>query len=234
MNTNKRHIITEDFNFNNIRNDSTLSDVVLNDTYQRIFKKIAQLRVKTRVFVDGGIKSLTDSELEFYRDNLKNGYKFKYKVKDYDELYQLVHNNSSEDLNWLDVTNVTDMHELFRTMHFHGDISKWDMSHVKRMHKMFMDCQSLKCDINEWDVSNVEDMSSLFLNARISPDISRWNTKSVLDMSHMFQGSEFKGDISKWNVSNVQSMSSMFDNSIFTGDISDWDVHNVENMWGMF
>lgn len=138
------------------------------------------------------------------------------------------------DLNWIDTSNVTDMSYLFDEMRsFTGNVSEWDVSNVTDMGNMF-GSTNFNGDLSKWDVSNVTNMDSMFEFSLFNGDISNWDVSNVTDMSYMFMESQFNGDISKWNVSNVEEMTCMFYKSQFNGDISKWDVSNVINMKRMF
>jgi surface protein len=113
------------------------------------------------------------------------------------------------------------------------DISRWNVSRVQDMSRMFYNSQ-FNGDISRWNVSSVRDMKSMFSDSMFNGDLSRWNVSSVRDMKRMFSISPFNGDLSRWDVSSVRDMNSMFQVSDFNGDISQWDVSSVRYMDRMF
>ena len=120
--------------------------------------------------------------------------KYKYFPKTKEELREIIENRIKEegnevDLNDIDVSNITDMSELFVEIDFDGDISGWDISKVKNMSFMFYNCESFNQDISNWDVSNVTDMSYMFYNCEsFNKDISNWDVSNVKNNGYMFHG----------------------------------------------
>jgi hypothetical protein len=136
-------------------------------------------------------------------------------------------------LNLFNVSQITDMSQLFKKFDFQGDLSTWDVSKVENMREMFAH-STFHGNISTWDVSNVKDMSAMFFKTDFQEDLSTWDVSKVENMREMFAHSTFHGDISKWDVSNVKYMSAMFFKTDFQGDLSSWDVSNVLSMLAMF
>ena len=78
-------------------------------------------------------------------------------------------------LNWLDVSGIDNMSNLFNRSKFNGDISKWN-------------------------VSNVEDMSFMFNNSIFNSDISKWKISSKCDTYNMFSGCSIKDKYKPKNI----------------------------------
>ena len=150
---------------------------------------------------------------------------FKYKVKDFSELVHIIADIKQQlykdkvdafNLNWLDISNVTMLDQLFNVGTFNRqyifwDVSDWDTSHVTSMVGTFNGCKDI-CDLSKWDTSKVTSMVNMF-----------------------YECSTFNGNISNWDVSKVTRFDSMFfDCSSFNQDISNWVISSAENLSYMF
>lgn len=103
------------------------------------------------------------------------------------------------DLNQVDVSGMTSMTNLFDTddlRYFNGDISGWDVSHVREMRSMF-EGADFNGDLSRWDVSNVERMARMFAKSKFNQDLSAWDVKGCKEYRAMFSGAEFNSYIFK-------------------------------------
>ena len=233
-----KNVIIEQFNANDLdfSDDADYNITIFNkatvDPY-RIYK------IMTDTKIDIKQMKIEDWEIQQLNDlvsvvKVKNTYKELLSI-----VMTYIYKYPTDSMNWLDVSDVTHMSYLFDVSYsnvenvYNGDISKWDVSNVKNMSRMFGNT-IFNGDISQWNVSNVENMSEMFINSKFNGDISEWNVSNVENMSQMFYNSVFNRDISKWDVSNVKYMSYMFEKSNFNQDISKWDVSNVIHMYNMF
>ena len=114
---------------------------------------------------------------------------FKYKVKDFSELVHIIADIKQQlykdkvdafNLNWLDISNVTMLDQLFNINTFNRqyifwDVSDWDTSHVTSMVGTFNGCKDI-CDLSNWDISSAKNLSKMFYKCRkFNQPIQKWN-----------------------------------------------------------
>lgn len=165
---------------------------------------------------------------------------FKYKVKDFDELTHIIADIKQQlykdkvdafNLNWLDISNVTMLDQLFNINTFNRqyifwDVSDWDTSHVTSMVGTFNGCKNI-CDLSKWDTSKVTSMVNMFYGcSTFNGNISNWDVSKVTRFDSMFYGcSSFNQDISNWDISSAKNLSYMFYNCRkFNQPIQKWNI----------
>ena len=165
---------------------------------------------------------------------------FKYKVKDFSELVHIIADIKQQlykdkvdafNLNWLDISNVTMLDQLFNVGTFNRqyifwDVSDWDTSHVTSMVGTFNGCKDI-CDLSKWDTSKVTSMVNMFYDCTtFNCNISNWDVSKVTRFDSMFYGcSSFNQDISNWDISSAENLSYMFYNCIkFNQPIQKWNI----------
>jgi len=200
-------------------------------------------------FIDKHISNIHDRTATFYAY---------YKPKDSYELYTITHDPFiMMNLNWIDVSEIRTMCQLFRESvadwdislwnlksledadmmfqyaEFDGDISMWQFPSLKSAYSMF-DNSCIKCDISKWEFPEVVNMTSMFSDAVIDCDISEWKFPKVETMNCMFLNATLHSDISKWRFPKVYNMAHMLSQATFDSDISKWEFPEVKDMSFMF
>lgn len=198
-----------------------------NDLLEDYVKKIHEQLLKGIV--------VSDDDLELVCQDA-----FKYKVKDFNELVHIIADIKQQlykdkidtfNLNWLDISNVTMLDQLFNVGIFNRqyifwDVSDWDTSHVTSMVGTFNGCKDI-CDLSKWDTSKVTSMVNMFYDcSTFNSNISNWNVSKVTRFDSMFYGcSSFNQDISNWDISSAENLSYMFYNCReFNQPIQKWNI----------
>lgn len=206
-------------------NDDNIS--MTNDLLEDDARKIREQLLKGMV--------VSDDDLELVCQDA-----FKYKVKDFSELVHIIadikqqlykDNVDAFNLNWLDISNVTMLDQLFNINTFNRqyifwDVSDWDTSHVTSMVGTFNGCKDI-CDLSKWDTSKVTSMVNMFYGcSTFNGNISNWNVSKVTRFDSMFYGcSSFNQDISNWDISSAENLSYMFYNCRkFNQPIQKWNI----------
>lgn len=213
----------------NIQNNQPLS----NEMWQAVFKNLPlylkELGITEEQFyiiryiVGQRSTNILDSDLYKIYEKNKPLFASKFrKITSKQDLQKIIVETIKEegpncDLNWIDVSGVTDMSYLFNFTEY------LDYSNARQFKKQY----PFNCDISKWDVSNVKTMEGMFCCCdEFNQDISNWNVSNVVNMDGMFLGTfNFNQPIGKWNVSNVKVFTNMFNwATAFNQNISNWKL----------
>lgn len=142
------------------------------------------------------------------------------------------------DLNYIDVSEVTQFRTLFSNSVYHTSLH----ARLKKEHGWNTDMTNkISPDISRWDVSNADDMLGMFYFCRgFNSDLSQWDVSNVKTTRNMFHSClKFNKDLSMWNLENAEDVTGMFNTCIsLDQDFSSWELPNVyliyENIGEMF
>ena len=114
-------------------------------------------------------------------------------------------------INKWDVSQVTDMAEMFRDASFNSPLISWNVASVTNMESMFQD-SNFNQAIGSWNVASVTSMESMFHNAtHFNHPLRYWNVSQVHTFDHLFYNAEnFEQSLRKWIVKQSASAASIF------------------------
>lgn len=189
----------DDFDFNDNIESKATNDIIDADNYIEARIKFDKLTKEYYKEFNG------DSRITVKENILKqilpicNKFKFKFKPVNNGDLQIITYFVEPDaDLNWLDVSEITNMDRLFMNQDFNGNISEWDVSHVTSMNSMF-NGSSFNGNISNWNVINVEYANQMFAHSEFNSYIGDWRFRSLESGDEMFWGTNFNQDISKWD-----------------------------------
>ena len=132
---------------------------------------------------------------------------------------EIASNNVRGNISGWNVSNVTDMSELFMGTDVSGrviNLSSWDMSNVKKADDMFRNIPNLGSGsfrADGWDLSECTDVHSMFVgsftgSSTVTPSLQNWTIGKSVDgvitgaiAYSMFEGcTQFNGNIAGWTV----------------------------------
>lgn len=143
------------------------------------------------------------------------------------------------DLNWIDVSAVTNMTSLFTLKHreFRAinslDLSSWDVRRLKYADKMFEKLPIKAIYIKDWNTCSLTSTVQMFRECTILEklDLSNWNTESLTNLGGMFQECENLKllNLRNWNLKNADIITCMFYNCRSLSKLIMQDQKNFNN-----
>ena len=117
----------------------------------------------------------------------------KVQPKNKEQLKQLINytfKHDIYDLNFIDISEITDMSMLFRYSDYNFDVSDWDVSNVTDMNNMFYCCNNFNCDLSNWDMSNTLRINEMFYGCKNfeGKGLENWKLEKTLFYYNIFAG----------------------------------------------
>ena len=143
----------------------------------------------------------------------------------------------------LDVSNVTNMSDMFSNTSISDltSLAHWDTRKVTYMSGIFQhNSISDLTPLTHWDTGNVTDMGGMFRGNSISDltPLAKWDTRKVTNMSGMFSYNSISDltPLTHWDTGKVTYMNYMFYNNSISDltPLANWNVSKVTDMSEMF
>ena len=172
-----------------------------------------------------------------------NNQKVKAIGTDWSSAFSYHTNLSKFDGSNLDVSNVTNMSDMFSNTSISDltSLAHWDTRKVTYMSGMFQDNSiSDLTPLTHWDTGNVTDMGGMFRGNSISDltPLAKWDTRKVTNMSGMLSYNSISDltPLTHWDTGKVAYMSYMFYNNSISNltPLANWNVSKVTDMSEMF
>lgn len=143
----------------------------------------------------------------------------------------------------LDVSNITDMYNMFNGDQL-SDVSSlkdWNLKNVTSTEYMFLGNNLTDLSpLANWNVSNDTDLEGMFYNNYLTNlnGLQKWNVGNAKDLSLMFQHNQLTdiSAVSGWDTKSATSLSAIFGNNKLTNlnAVKDWTTDNVKNLANAF
>lgn len=141
-------------------------------------------------------------------------------VTTFNQMFRKANSFNQDISSWsINTSSSVDMQSMFlNNSAFNTSIDNWDVSEVTNMNQMFRG-SVYNQQLNSWDVSNVTNTQKMFsfpvsgVGGNFNQPLSNWNVSNVTTMQEMFKkNTAFNQDISSWNIVKVSNATNFMQN----------------------